>query len=138
MVESFAQKPIEAVCKDWQKLKASLYECDDIRLEFFQEVFSSTEQYLRHCISAKSIDKEYIPLIVDAFAFVDADAGDKNARIQAAKILTERMLYQYTVSSDVTEQNADRVTVYLLKRKRQVTFSFGDVELALATVMESL
>lgn len=130
--------PIDTLCNEWRKLKSALYDCDDISVKFFQEVFKNTEQCLRQCISANSISKEYIPLIADAYAFVDAEAGDQNAQIQAAKILTERMLYQYVVNMQVDVQRASCVTIYLLKTKRQLNVDFSDVARAFSVVVEAL
>lgn len=138
MSDQLVQKPIEMLRKDWQNLKRALCDCDEIRLEFFAEVFKNTEQCLRPCISANAISKEYMPLITDVYAFVDAEFGDSNVQIQAAKILTERMLYQYIVNVDVDEQSASCVTIYLLKTKRQLTVDFSDVAVALAILIEAL
>ena len=69
------QMPIDKLCNDWRKLKSALYDCDDISIKFFQEVFKNTEQCLQQCIAVDAISKVYIPLIADVYAFVDADAG---------------------------------------------------------------
>lgn len=132
------QMPIDKLCNDWRKLKSALYDCDDISIKFFQEVFKNTEQCLQQCIAVDAISKVYIPLIADVYAFVDADAGDSNAQIQAAKILTERMLYQYVVNRNVDVQNPSSVTIYLLKSKRQLTVDFSDVVRAFPIVVEAL
>lgn len=138
MNDQIAQNSIEMLCADWQKLKRSLYECDEIRLEVFQDIFQKTEQCLRQCIGANAISKAYIPLIADAYAFVDAESGDANVQIQAAKILTERMLYQYAVNVDANEQNASCVTIYLLKTKRQLTVDFSNVAAAFSVLTDAL
>lgn len=132
------QMPMDQLCKDWRKLRSALYDCDDISVKFFQEIFQSTEQCLRQCLGAQAIGKEYIPLIADAYSFVDADAGDDNTQIQAAKILTERMLYQYAVNMNVDLQNPSSVTIYILKTKRQLTVDFSDVECAFPILVEAL
>ena len=138
MNDKTTQMSIESLCKSWQDLKCSLYECDDIRMETFCEVFKNTEQLLSHCITANAVGKEYIPLVADVYGFVDAPAGDDNIQTQAAKILTERMMYQYVVNEDVDAQNASCVTVYLLKAKRQLKVDFSNVELALSILVEAM
>lgn len=138
MDEQLVQKTLSALSNDWQKLKASLYHCDEINVKFFLEAFRKTEEFLRRCIGSVAIPKEYIPLIADVYAFVDAEAGDQNVQIHAAKILTERMLYQYVVNPDVSEENASCVTVYILKAKRQLRIDFSDAEVAFAIIADTL
>ena len=138
MSEITVQKPIAELCKTWQNLKRSLYECDEIRLEVFYEAFRETEQHLQQFISKTAISKAYMPLITDAYAFVDAQAGEGNVQMQAAKILTERMLYQYLVNEDVNPQNASCVTIYILKTMRQLTVDFSEVSIAMKILKEAL
>lgn len=138
MSEQIVQKPIEALRKDWQNMKTSLRDCDDIRLEVFQETFESTELCLRSCIGAKAVSKEYIPLIADVYAFVDAEAGDDNVRIQTAKILAERLMYQYVVNEAVTDENASCISIYVLQIKRQLTLDLSDIAMAYAALLEAL
>jgi hypothetical protein len=69
---------------------------------------------------------------------VDAPAGDDDVQTQAAKILAERMLYQYVINTNVDVQNASCVTIYLLKSKRQLTLDFSNVNVALSLLMEAL
>ena len=133
-----AEISMEALSKDWRKLRSALFDCDDISVKFFQEVFQNTEQCLQQCLGVPAIGKEYIPLIADAYSFVDAEAGDNNTQIQAAKILTERMLYQYVVNLNVDLQNPSSVTIYILKTKRQLTVDFSNVECAFPIVVEAL
>ena len=138
MREQIVQKPIEVLRQEWQSLKASLKECDDIRLEAFQETFESTELCLRSCIGAKAVSKEYIPLIADVYAFVDAEAGDDYVRIQTAKILADRLMYQYVVNEAVTEENASCISIYVLQIKRQLTLDLSDIAMAYAALLEAL
>ena len=138
MCEQIMEKSLEALGKDWRNLKASLQDCDEIRIDFFQETFKNTEQCLRRFIEEKSISKEYLPLITDAYAFVDAQIGDDNVQIQAAKILTERMLYQYVVNEEVNLQNPSVVAVYLLEARRQLTVDFSNVATAFYILVEAL
>lgn len=138
MMDLPAQISMDQLSKDWRKLRSALYDCDDISVKFFQEVFQNTEQCLRQCLGIQAIGKEFIPLITDAYSFVDADAGDHNTQIQAAKILTERMLYQYVVNLNVDLQNPSSVTIYILKTKRQLTVDFSDVVRAFPIVVEAL
>ncbi|MBR6554767.1 MAG: hypothetical protein IKT90_00960 [Clostridia bacterium] len=138
MDEQLVQKTLSALSNDWQKLKASLYHCDEINVKFFLEAFRKTEEFLRRCIGSVAIPKEYIPLIADVYAFVDAEAGDQNVQIHAAKILTERMLYQYVVNDHADEQSAGCVTVYLLKNRRQLTVDLTNVAMAFPIVAKAL
>ena len=138
MREQIVQKPIEVLRQEWQSLKASLKECDDIRLEAFLETFESTELFLRPCIGAGDVSKMYIPLIADVYAFVDTEAGDDNVRIQAAKILAERLMYQYVVNEAVTEETAPCVSVYVLKIKRQLTVNLSNAPIAYTSLLEAL
>jgi hypothetical protein len=138
MNDQTIQTSIESLCKEWQALKTALYDCDDIRADTFQEVFRNTDQCLRHCVTAHAVGKEYIPLIADVYGFVDAPAGDDDVQTQAAKILAERMLYQYVINTNVDVQNASCVTIYLLKSKRQLTLDFSNVNVALSLLMEAL
>ena len=138
MDEQLVQKSLSALGNDWRKLKASLSHCDEINVKFFFEVFQNTEQCLRQCIDSVAIPKMYIPLITNVYAFVDAEAGDHNVQIQAAKILTERMMYQYVVNPTAREQDASCVTVYILQTKRQLTVDLSDVELAFSIIVDTL
>ena len=138
MNNQLVQTPVAKLCEDWQSLKGSLHDCDDIRVEVFQEAFKSAELFLRQCITSDTISKAYIPLIADMYAFVDCEAGDKNVQIQAAKILTERMLYQYVVNCHAEEQSACCVTVYLLKNRRQLTVDLTNVAMAFPIVVSAL
>ena len=115
-----------------------MYECDEIRVEVFCKTFEETEQHLRQFIAKAAISKAYMSLIRDAYAFVDAQAGDSNVQMQAAKILTERLLYQYLVNEDVKPQNASCVTVYILKTMRQLTVDLSDVGIAMKILTEAL
>ena len=133
-----AEMSMEALGKDWRKLRNALFECDDISVKFFQEVFENTRQCLLPCLGVQAISKEFVPLIADAYSFVDTEAGEGNTQIQAAKILTERMLYQYVVNPDVSEENASCVTVYILKAKRQLRIDFSDAEVAFAIIADTL
>ena len=129
---------IESLCKNWRDLTNSLSNCDNIHMENFQELFKSTDECLYHCVTADAVEKVYIPLITDIYGFVDAKAGDENVQTQAAKILAERMLYQYVVNPCVDVNNASCVTVYLLKTKRQLTVDFSNVGQALSLLIEAL
>jgi len=137
MNEQFTPDSLKALCCNWQKLKASLYDCDEIRTEFFLETFKNTAECLRPCLTADAISKEYIPLITDAYAFVDVNVGD-NVLMQAAQILTERMLYQYVVNTAASEQDADCVAVYLLNNKRQLNIDFSNENVAFSLIAEAL
>ena len=129
---------MEALGKDWRKLRNALFECDDISVKFFQEVFENTRQCLLPCLGVQAISKEFVPLIADAYSFVDTEAGEGNTQIQAAKILTERMLYQYVVNQNVDLQKPDSVTIYILKTKRQLTVDFSNVSIAVPILVEAL
>lgn len=129
---------ILALCEHWQKLKRALFDCDELCMEFFEKTFKNTEQCLRQCVTAATISKSMIPLIADAYAFVDAEREDDNVQIQAAKILTERMLYQYVVNENVDEKNASCVTVYNVRTKRQIAVDFSNVTIALSMLVKAL
>ena len=133
-----AEMSMEALGKDWRKLRNALFECDDISVKFFQEVFENTRQCLLPCLGVQAISKEFVPLIADAYSFVDTEAGEGNTQIQAAKILTERMLYQYVVNQNVDLQKPDSVTIYILKTKRQLTVDFSNVSIAFPILVEAL
>ena len=57
---------------------------------------------------------------------------------QAAQILCERMLYQYVVNTNVSEQNANCITVYVLKNKRQITVDIRNAPVAFSIIKEAL
>ena len=129
---------IESLRKDWQSLKSALHSCDEIHEAFFLDVFQKTAECLSGCVAEKAIAKEYIPLIADVYAFVDTEAGDSNVQIQAAKILSERMVYQYAVNPQVDAANPSCVTIYILKSKRQLTIDFSEVAIAFTILTEAL
>ncbi|MBR4864777.1 MAG: hypothetical protein IKU07_09390 [Oscillospiraceae bacterium] len=138
MSERFDRNTVELLCNNWRKLKVSLRDCDEIRKEVFLETFQGTEDCLEQCLNASTVDKEYIPLIADAYAFAFAEIGKKTAQKQAAQILTERMLYQYAINPESNEQNANRITIYILETKRQINIDITDVATALAIVEDAL
>lgn len=138
MSDQSTQAFIDSLRKDWQNLKQALSTCDKIRVEFFLEALKSTDQLLRSCVTADSVSKEYIPLIADIYAFVDADGCSDDIPTQAAKILTERLLYQYVVCTYADEKAADRVAIYLLQKKRQLLVDLSDLACAFSAIVEAL
>jgi hypothetical protein len=138
MNEQLAQNTVDMLCRNWQKLKMSLRDCDEIRTDVFLETFHSTEEALRQCLASSAVDKMYIPLIADAYTFAFTEAANKCVKIQAAQILTERMLYQYTVNPEANAENASRITIYILETKRQINIDITDVAAAFPVVEEAL
>ena len=131
-------KLIETLSTEWRKLKSSLDKIDEMSVSYFIETFTKTEQFLSKYISENTIEKDCVPLIVDAYSFVDSEVGNDNVEMQAAKILTERMLYQYVINPEVNDQNASCVTIYMVNSRRQLKIDLTNAVIAFAIIKEAL
>jgi len=128
---------VKALAVEWRKLRTLLTTNNKLEYELFKKVFEETRDLLAACATADSIDKSYMSMIVEAYKFSGADGTYKDARPQAALVMTERMLQHYVLDSHVGEVRSG-VYVYVLEEKEELYIDFKEVDTSIAVLTRAL
>ena len=117
---------LKQLTNDWVELRAELNRSKKIKFDLFNEVFAKTFRLLQQTTAEKTIDKDYVALIVNATLFANADMGNKDFRYCAALVLTERMLNQ--IMSCNTAEAAQGATIYIFELRKEVYLDFNSID----------
>ncbi len=127
----------KALAVEWRKLRTLLTTNNKLEYELFKKVFEETRDLLSSCATATAIDKSYMNVIVEAYKFSGTDGAYKDAKPQAALIMTERMLQHYVLDSHVGDVRSG-VYVYVLEAKEEIYIDFENVDTSIAVLGRAL
>jgi len=127
-------KKIVELAESWKILHHNSMKKEKVFIDDFKALFVETYAMLRVLVDKSEIDKEYMPLILNAAHFAKT-IGTKDDRIaSAAAVLTERMLQYCVINGFAVSPLADHTSIYSLKERREVIINFNDPDTAIDAV----
>lgn len=122
-----------ALAASWQQLTSGVKIKRRLDAELFKETFSQTFRLLKGYAKETAVEKEQIPLIINAYTFSVTDREQAEAQCNAACVLTERMIHRCLMDRSITEI-PNGAAVYILEERKEIWLDFNDVSRALETL----
>ena len=126
----------DSLAAQWAELKFILERKKKLDYGMFKQTFAKSYQALQSCAKAEAIDKKYLRLILSAYNFINTKVIAEDDVLDAAMVLTERMLDIIVSPGNNTEVVADCARVYILEARQDVYINFTNVDEAIDTLSE--
>ena len=124
------------LASEWERLTFDLNLKGRLDFEVFKKTFAETFNLLRPYTVSDVIKKEYMDVIVKAYAVVTCEAEIANCYPQAAAILTERMLHHCVVNTAAAD--ASGINIYLVESKKEVYINFEDIDYSIEVLAQAI
>ena len=121
------------LANNWKMLYLEARKSNKFSFDDFIEVFSSTYQLLCQTVSATSIEKNLLPVIMNASLFAHLEMSTKlEPKHKAALVLTERMLS--ILLSEKNTSACSGTSIYIFELREDICIDFSDVNGSINTL----
>lgn len=125
---------IERIKQAWRDLTFDVPKNKKIKFEVFESAFSQTYALLLAHIDDKSLDKNLVELIAEAYLFANIKDDSLDSTCLAAFVLTERMLAGCAFGNAGSLIEAS--SIYIAEARRKILLDFGDVDSAISQLIK--
>lgn len=113
------------LANNWRTLYQEIKSKKKSSLEQFADTFTSTYKLLLQNASEATVEKKYLPIILNASMFAHIDLNEiSDSKQKAVVVLTERMLS--SIINCVASPSPEAV-VYILELRQEICINFNDV-----------
>lgn len=120
-----ATRSARKLAQDWRDLVIEIKKNKMLKFELFETTFSQTYSLLLKHSEEKSLDKNYIEMIAEAFLFANIKDEALDDKCLAAFVLTERMLTHCAFST--ASASVETSMIYAVEARRDILLDFNNV-----------